>query len=372
MSGPKHTGYRPSPRRLARRQLAPLAAALGAARASLQELPDQRNMNAADDLERALQSLRAELAKFQGSPDDRAAMLDALRTAEHCRARLAAESRSAPSKQDLDAALTEIDGLLSGSLAGSIDALAAKARALIDQLARDAALEGEAKRTLETVNRLLAAASSATLEAERATRELLEAAKAAIDAEAHALAVEDQALLALGSLDRSKHAAALDSARQQLNAGEHEEAAKQVEAARSLRTAARLAGLAVRTKIEMRDELAGHLASTLRAKNYDECHAYLKAGSGGDERPLVIYANNPSGKAHVRITLPLNDEMTIEVDGVADGEEEICVDVLESFQRALEATGDGMDMFDPGRAASFMTRASERMIERGRQREREK
>ena len=354
MSGPKHTQVRPSPRRVARRQLSPLTTELEAARATLRESMARRAAHGQRDLDAALHALRAELAKFRGSPESRAALLDALRAAENCRSRLAAESATAPTPQDVESVLTEIDRLLSGGALGAIDSAASRARALLSRVAHVAAVEREADCTLATVNRLLDTANSATAEAEQAARQLLEAAKATIDAESHALAAEDQVLIELGSLRRSDHRSALDSARSRLEAGDPTGAAQLVDEARSMRIAAHLNGSTVRTRIEMRDELAGHLASTLRSKNYDECHAYLKAGPGGDERPLVIYANNPSGKAHVRITLPIDDEMTIEVDGVADGEEEICVDVLESFQRALEATGDGMDVIDAGRAAPFM------------------
>jgi hypothetical protein len=43
--------------------------------------------------------------------------------------------------------------------------------------------------------------------------------------------------------------------------------------------------------------------------------------------------------------------------------------VLESFQKALEATGDGMDMIDLGRATPFLARVRERALQRERQRE---
>jgi hypothetical protein len=109
----------------------------------------------------------------------------------------------------------------------------------------------------------------------------------------------------------------------------------------------------------------------LERRNYDRCDSYLVEGPGGDERPLVIYAHNPAGKAHVRLTLPLNDQMTIEVDGVADGEEEICVDVLEAFQQALEETGDGLDVIDAGRATRELERSREKKRETTQIRQRE-
>jgi hypothetical protein len=95
----------------------------------------------------------------------------------------------------------------------------------------------------------------------------------------------------------------------------------------------------------------------------------LQPGPGGDERPLVIYAHNPSGTAHVRVTLMLDGELKIEVDGVPEGEEQVCVDVFEAFRKAVGESGDEFRMVDAGRATPFMRKEAEKMTERRRERE---
>ena len=372
MSGPKQTSIRPSQRRLARRQLAPLVAPLQAARAALAKLSAETCRGVHRDLGDAVRALRAELAKFRGSSESRSSMLAALRSVEACGARLEAAARSAPSSADAEALGAEIGAFMSGNASGSIESVASTARHVLDRAEHLAAAHREALETLDSVRSLMKPTDDAPSDVQRAATKLLAAAKATIQNESKELDADDDTLLALGAFDRAAHDAAIRSAHESLGSGDAEAAAELTDRARSMRLAARLRGSTVRTEIVMRDEIAAHLAATLRDRNYDECQAYLKPGPGGDERPLVIYANNPSGTAHVRITLPLNDSMTIEVDGVADGEEEICVDVLESFQRALEATGDGMDMVDLGRATPFLARVRERALQRERQRERER
>jgi len=62
--------------------------------------------------------------------------------------------------------------------------------------------------------------------------------------------------------------------------------------------------------------------------------------------------------------------MTVEVDGVAEGEEEICVDVLESFKKAVTDSGDEFVVHDAGRAAHFLERLREKSRQRQQERER--
>jgi hypothetical protein len=369
MSGPKQTRIRPSQQRLARRQLAPLVAPLQAARATLAKLSAATCRGVHRELGDAVRVLRAELVKFRGTPEARSSMLAAVRSVEACGARLEVAAQSAPSLADAEALSAEIGAFISGNSSGSIESAASRARHVIDRAEHLAVAHREALETLDSVRALMKPTDDAPSDAQLAATKLLAAARATIQNESKELEADDHALLMLGAFDRAAHDAAIRSAHETLGSGDAEAASGFTDRARSMRLAARLRGSEVRTEIAMRDEIAAHLAATLRDRNYDECQAYLKPGPGGDERPLVIYANNPSGTAHVRITLPLHDSMTIEVDGVANGEEEICVDVLESFQKALEATGDGMDMIDLGRATPFLARVRERALQRERQRE---
>jgi hypothetical protein len=107
----------------------------------------------------------------------------------------------------------------------------------------------------------------------------------------------------------------------------------------------------VRERIAQRQEVAKRLAAALEARNYDQVHSYYQGGApGGDAAPLVLYANSPAGKGHVRVTLGIDASMVVEVDGVAEGEEEVCLDVLDAFARATAADGDQLVIDDYGRA----------------------
>jgi hypothetical protein len=121
----------------------------------------------------------------------------------------------------------------------------------------------------------------------------------------------------------------------------------------------------VRERIAQRQDVAKRLAAALEARNYDQVQAYYKDGApGGDAAPLVLYANSPAGKGHVRVTLGIDASMVVEVDGVAEGEEVVCLDVLDAFARATAADGDQLVIDDYGRARES---ASERDRERRRE-----
>jgi hypothetical protein len=369
MSGPKEARIQPSQQRLARRQLAPLIPQLDSARATLTANPTARCVDIRRQLDSALKDLRTELAKFQGTPETRAKLLAAVCSMEGCSARLVATAKEVPSAGDIDALTVDIKNLISGRSDLAIDSLESMARAFLNRTGLHAAAHREAVSTLDAASKLLALPNKSALETQKAVNELFFSARAAVQNESRDLAAEDLNLLSLGAFDPKAHSTALQSALTSFDSGDVAAATRFTEQARMIRMEARLLGSARQTAIEMRDEIAHHLATTLEERNYDKCLSYLKEGPGGEERPLVIYANNPAGTAHVRITLPLNDQMTIEVEGVADGEEEICVDVLEAFRSALKAADNEMDLIDSGRAASALARTRVRRIERERERE---
>jgi hypothetical protein len=366
MSGPKETSIRPSVQRQARRHLSPLLSALQAAC-----VQSSSSSSAQKDLEQLLVQLREELRRFEAAGDRRAGMLDAVRKADTCLTRLAAAITKAPTDAEVKSIESEISSLVAGSTVGSIESTRIRATGLLERRRRANAARQEAEVTVHVIRKLLSSDNRAPDAAAEAARKLADATKASIDRERALLRDTSREDLNLGSFDSKGHAAALDAAASSHVKGDLEAAARNIEEARAIRERSQVQAASVRQQITMRDELAAHLASVLERRNYDRCDSYLVEGPGGDERPLVIYAHNPAGKAHVRLTLPLNDQMTIEVDGVADGEEEICVDVLEAFQQALEETGDGLDVIDAGRATRELERSREKKRETTQIRQRE-
>lgn len=354
MSGPKETSIRPSLQRLARRQLLPLLTALRSACAQ-----GNASSSAQQELAQLVEQLRAELRSFNATGDKRSSMLDAVRTADAALTRLAASLANAPTAAEVQGVDTEVNRLLSGSLLGSIDSTQACVTKLLERRQRANAARREAEATVKVIRQLLAPENRAPDAAAEAARKMADTTKALIDDERALLRDTLREDLNLGCFDTTAHAAALEAAAASHAKGDLESAARKIEEARAIREVALVQAATVRQQIAMRDELAAHLARVLERRNYDRCDSYLVEGPGGDERPLVIYAHNPAGKAHVRLTLPLNDRMTVEVDGVADGEEEICFDVLKAFQQALEESGDGLDVIDAGRAIRALKRRRE-------------
>ena len=380
MSGTLETQIMRSRLRMARQQLTPLLSALQSARQRAESSRNAATVNARGELEQAVQKLREELRAFRSTSTDRAPMLEAARTAEATLLRISGLSSVAPSPIELTAAEAEIREIISGTSLASIDSAREKAGHLVARSARAESLRAEIASSMSALQRLLAASAkpatavggseASTEHAKVLNSELLAARTATVDAEAGAVARADTDSLRLGGFDAAEHARAIEAARKCLAKNDLEAGSAHTDAARAIRIASDARAAEVRQQIEMRDELAALLAATLEQRNYDKCDAYLQPGPGGDERPLVIYANNPSNTAHVRLTLLLDGRMTVEVDGVAEGEEEICVDVLESFKKAVTDSGDDFVVHDAGRAARFLERLREKHRQRQQERER--
>lgn len=380
MSGTLETQIMRSRLRMARQQLAPLLPALQAARQRAESSRESSASNSRGELEQAIQKLREELRAFRSASTDRASMLEAVRTAEATLLRISGLASVAPSSAELTAAEAEIRGIINGTSLASIDSAREKAGHLVARSARAESLQAEIASSMSALRRLVAAGASPPAVASRSgeptehakalNSELLAATTATVDAEAGAVARADPDSLRLGAFSAAEHARAIEAARKCLSKNDLDGASAHADVARAVRMASDTRAAEVRQQIEMRDELAAVLAATLEQRNYDKCDAYLQPGPGGDERPLVIYANNPSNTAHVRLTLLLDGRMTVEVDGVAEGEEEICVDVLESFKKAVTDSGDEFVVHDAGRAAHFLERLREKSRQRQQERER--
>jgi hypothetical protein len=374
MSGLSLAEIRMSRIRQARQQLAPLAKRLESL-ASV-EAASSEGRQVAADLARSIEELRKELATFTTSGAVRGTMLGSLQSAKACVDRLAGALANDPT--DVATCLQALNDLMAGKPGPSLSEAKRQAELVIERVVRGQAARTEARKVTNIIRGMLAApaasagSSAAPQQAEASRRYSEELARVASDAvrtEMEALRQSDAEEMRLGGLDAGRHAATLAAAKSAINAGKIEEAAQRVDDARQQRVAATNLAAERRLRIAMRDELASSLARTLEERHYDRCDSYLQPGAGGEERPLVIYAHNPSGTAHVRVTLMLDGELKIEVDGVPEGEEQVCVDVFEAFQRAVGESGDEFRMVDAGRAAPFLHRERERVVERRRERE---
>jgi len=375
MSGTKQTSILYSKRRIAQQRLNPLLKSFKDAHLIAQ---DARLGASQRELERAIQDLRAELRRYSTSGDKRAKMFAALQAADATLSRIAVTFAQRPSSAEFVSLSSEIDAFLQGKLFGDVESTRSRMIQIIERAVRAESMRGEAEPAVKTINRILSTADRATASTDAHAQAVISlheslaaAAKQTVDAESEAQSKFDPEDARLGELDSVSHSHEISVAHDCIAAGDLEGSSNHVEKARAIRVEAQTKAAEIHQQIEMREELAAHLAKTLEQRNYDPCQAYYLEGPGGDERPRVIYANNPSGTAHVRLTLWLDGRMTVEVDGVPQGQEEICVDILEAFRKTVEDNGDEFVVRDPGLASKFITRLMPKTREQERQREHE-
>jgi hypothetical protein len=369
MSGPKTTHIRPSPQRLHDQLLAPLVP--GVERAASDACHEQGETTHAD-LSAALDRLRAKLRTFQDVGGSRSAMLAAAREAEAALARVRDGIADAPAEAYVQTLLASMREARSSGTENSIGTLRLEAERVLAAAETARSAHREAERLRRTIDGFSGSGGQGS-DLKQLDEGLRHAARAEHAAESAAVAALGAGDLALSGVDGGALQALLRQAEQAVVAGKFDEAAGHLAAVRSERVAVMQKAAEVRKRIELRDISAGNIAEALCQRNYDDPHCYLAEGPGGEERPLVLYAQNPAGSAHVRITMTLDGGMRVEVDGVADGEEELCLDVLNTLGRAVAADGDQLEIVDFGRAKLTLERAKQRggEIEREQRRERE-
>lgn len=359
MSGPKETHIRLSPARRASQLLRHLVP-------GLQDIEAAAVGGEADDgivaLGASLKALLVELAQFRAPVGDRSGALCIVHMAEEALNRCEARLREAPDAREAADVRSRIEALMQGGTRDRVEDMRARAESVLARWGKVAGARAEAREALRAVRQALkalqggAVALAASVKVEDGLRAgLRTAAVSAIDAEFGHIASCAADAFGLGGLDRSAHAALLDRARRAADAGDFASAAADVDGARRLREAAVQAGTEARERVVQRGELACRLANALESRNYDQVQAYYKDGEpGGDTAPLVLYANSPAGKGHVRVTLAIDGSMVVEVDGVSDGEEDVCLDVLKAFAQVAAGVGDELVVDNYGRAARIV------------------
>lgn len=369
MSGPKTTRIRPSPQRLHDQQLAPLMVSVEQAAS---EACHEQGATTHADLSAALDRLRAKLRTFEDVGGTRSAMLAAAREAEAALARVSDGIAGAPTEGLLRTLLASMRESRSSGTENSIAALRREAEGVLAASETARSARREAERLRQAIDGFCGSGSQGA-NVKQLDEGVRQAARAELDAESAAVAALGANDLTLGGVDEGFLRGLLQQAGHAIDVGKIEEAARHLAAVRASRVAAVQKTAQVRKLIELRDALAGNIAEALCRRNYDDPHCYLAEGPGGEERPLVLYAQNPAGTAHVRVTMAVDGGMRVEVDGVADGEEELCLDVLGTLDRAVAAEGDQLEVLDLGRAKQALERANQRgtEIEREQRRERE-
>ncbi len=378
MSGTKHANLEGSQRREARQRLGAFVQLLQAQAAACASIPANEK-GGITELDTAARSIRAELAQFKVQAGARRDMLDAARTAEQTLARL---SKSPV----IDAAeftniLHSIERLIAGTSAESIESLELSAHELLARGAVAEATQAEIQTSTSAIRDLLSAANPKNPSQTSTPTSISAAAermRAALDASASSTIRKESDAASAMSLDAqrfqtllaSQHAGFIDAATRAVANGKHEAATAAVSSASQLRIHAEHKAAELRQKIIERDVIAAELAHALQQRNFDKCHVYLQEPARDETAPLVIYAHNPLESGHVRVTIALDGKMTVEVDGVAEGEEQICLDALGTITDSLARLDETLTIQDFGRAGYIRDRVrattTSTEIERGR------
>ena len=355
MSGPKSTHVRPSRSRAARQRLHHLLPTLRDAESEAQSV---RSSSDLERLESLIRSLRTELSHFQTAAERRGEALGVVRNSERSLANSRKVLSSLPHAAEFATMARSIEFALDGDSTVSVDRIRMDAEHLLARTSEAQAAAEQIRGRISAVERALTAARPARGrdsdigQIERDfDADIRDAIEQAVDAEGRALANAPSDTVSLGGLDSAAHEQLLATARECARKADVDAANAAISEARKLREHAAHRGGEIRERIVQRKELASRLAAALESRNYDAVQAYYNGpGDLSDAAPLVLYASNPSGKAHVRVTLGIDGSMVVEVDGVADGEEEVCLDVLATFSRTVADGGDELEFHDLGRA----------------------
>lgn len=364
MSGRKAGYVTPSPRLQLQRVLGPLATQLSNVRNDCSELLSEHSQTGVAELREQLSLLRKQLQQFNQSSSRRDG-LDAAYDAEQLLHRF----ESALGGQPLAKQFEDINALIESTIArGNLSALptvVASAQQLIERATAAVVIQREVSKVLGEIQKVSPSSSSVgsagkpamkersseLLLAEIATRAIVSAARESIDVEAREAGGITTDDATLGELDRAKHTQALAEARHAAEKADIKTCDNAVRDARLLRLDAARRATAMRIRIAERDTMAAHLSERLKKLNYDAPDIRLVGtDEQGEMAPLVLYAANPSGSANVRVTMPIDGELIIEIDGVAEGEERTCVELLAGFSEAMKAIEQDFKITDFGRA----------------------
>ena len=369
MSGRKAGYVTPSPRLKLQRVLGPLATQLSDIRKDCIELESEHSQTGVAELRKQLSLLQKRLGTFTQSSSRRKG-LDAAYDTEQLLLRF----ESVLGGQPLATQFENINALIASTIAsGNLPALQEvvdSAQQVITRATAAVAIQREVSKVLGEIQKVSPSSSSVgsagkppiegrsseLLLAEIATRAILSAARESIDVEARAAGGITTDDATLGDLDRAKHTQALAEARSAAEKADIKACDNAIRDARVLRLDAALRATEMRIRIDERDTMAAHLSERLKKLNYDAPEIRLVGtDEQGEMAPLVLYAANPSGSANVRVTMPIDGELIIEIDGVAEGEERTCVELLAGFSDAMKAIEQDFKITDFGRAQHVVT-----------------
>lgn len=397
MSGLKHAQPRPNPVREMLRELNPLLVQLESLKGELEAAETDSSLSELEALNRALSQAQTDYDDFKVAGEERDLLY---RSLKECEPLMVAGERAAGKVVDplqVERQIDYIKTVLSSKDTGSFRSCHAASRDAVASCQRSLSALSEVSRCRGQLQRILVARGyyserggpqSPSRAAELRPDEIAardRALKAERDrqaAEARARALREVADGLIAQLRREGELVDAMSAEERTLA-EHDEAnykslwaevngtlsgdemsEELLERARGqigeledLRLALTERARVRLQQVRDRDLLAAHLEAKLSELNYDEADVYLDDEGLGERSELILFAESPLDRGDVRVAINLDLEMSFEVMGVAKGEEQICLSLLEGFREAAAASGSEIQITDYGRAAHLLTSA---------------
>lgn len=110
-----------------------------------------------------------------------------------------------------------------------------------------------------------------------------------------------------------------------------------------------------KSNAEQRNELAEVIMNALYEQGYDAPTYYYSAqnpnGSDVEISDLTIFAKAPGVRGDMRMNIDLQGKVNLEVEGIAEGEETVCHQLIQDLQKGINQEID-FNMTDWGRAAN--------------------
>lgn len=110
-----------------------------------------------------------------------------------------------------------------------------------------------------------------------------------------------------------------------------------------------------RINCEQRNEIANAIMNALYEQGYDTpSYYYAKQNADGSDielSDLTVFAKTPGTQGDMRMNINLDGKVNLEVEGIAEGEEAVCHQLIQNLQEGLAGEID-FQMTDWGRAAN--------------------
>lgn len=405
MSGSKHAQARPNPSVTLQRELGPLLQKLIDLRRSYDIQSSQRDARELQALRQTARQAQNDFDQYKVVGEERDRLFGALEQCDLILSECSRAERDLITVSRIDAQLSDLNRVISSRSTTGLSACRSSTqnviadthraiselnhlsraeftlRALLESVGYDSSAQGALKpREAQSTQRVereqareAALSAQRALEAraakQRALREIAEAITLDCSSEEERASAMSEDARKLGEFEASDHRASLDEARGILSSAELDES--MIEAARRLLERATRQRISSEERAQVnlervkeRDLLAAHLSTNLINLHYDDPDVYLDDEELGERSDLILFAQAPSERLSVRVTLELTGGMRFDINGVPEGEERTCISLLNGFRDAAAQAEVELSVLDYGRATEALTSAPRERVKR--------